>query len=87
MAFYDPLLGGSASDYCVPWERRLETHRFGIEFKFPFFAKIVSDFFFLRGGGVCTQGREWKLCFALCPVRFFAAVVRWWVNAFQGVKY
>ena len=21
MAFYDPLLGGRASDYCVPWER------------------------------------------------------------------
>lgn len=21
MAFYDLLLGGSASDYCVPWER------------------------------------------------------------------
>ena len=21
MAFYDLLLGGSASDYCVPWEQ------------------------------------------------------------------
>lgn len=66
MAFYDLLLGGSASDYCVPegrgapeqLRRRLGTHRFVINFKFPIFMKIVPDFFCGGGGGICTQGRE-----------------------------
>jgi len=57
MAFYDLLLGGSAIHYCVPWgrgapeqlRRRLGTHRFVINFKFPIFMKIVPDF--------CVGGR------------------------------
>ena len=60
MAFYDLLLGGSASDYCTPWgrgapeqlRRRLGTPRFVIKFKFPIFTKIVREFFLGEGASV-----------------------------------
>lgn len=71
MAFYDLLLGGSASDYCVPQgrgapeqlRRRLGTHRFVINFKFPIFMKIVPDFFVGGRGHLYTGQRiELVLC-------------------------